>query len=596
MVSYPNFCYKSDGRGIQQGLPVQKRGKDPRYKTTMLGFLTLFLSSVSSSFLNRYCVPTAETELAKLQRQFRLLEGNRHAYTLESRETIRRQMAEVKRLKKENEDLLRRQAVAEGHANLKQEKLRGDTLRSLLGQRDEVKQQVTQEKKRLAQLDKEIEAWQKHLASQKQATGSEFLIQEQKARLLRRIQTVENQLDKASSQFDSQLVVNSQLREDLEILRVGHDRFEQIYKNLEKELLDTRKAVGAIISTSSAAYDARDEAHARLSQLRDKAEKDLHQHESEMKELDRILDNDRRMSEFIAIKLQERMLTEEALKAKKKQEEERKKKDPEEELIESYSCTLDKILEITDTANLEFALNKYVKDEEWNFAQFNYVNEQNNQKELLWDQINQLRSEIEEVRKQDNEKEMEQLSRLQQTEAQVEAAIQETNRAELKLKGLRKIWEQLKSAIESLFWKLQCDHSMLENILGGTTTARDENVAIYLGLIEQKTNDLLAMYSYSVAEEQDQPYDTVETAQLLLGQTPAARPLSVNLRPPTAGPGHDPITEDDQRPLTHEELKEKVLKDVLSKTAALSIKKNTQTEVASALPGTNTSKKQLPVS
>ncbi|XP_062993509.1 outer dynein arm-docking complex subunit 1 isoform X2 [Elgaria multicarinata webbii] len=535
-------------------------------------------------------------ELAKLQRQFRLLEGNRHAYALESRETIRRQIAEVKRLEKENEDLLRRQAVAEGRANLRQEKLRGDTLRSLLGQRDEVKEQIVQEKERIAQLDKEIQTWQKRLANRRQVTGSETLIQEQNVHLLRRIQTVENQLDKASSEFNSQLVVNSQLREDLEILQVGHDRFEQIYKNLEKELLDTRKAVGAVISTSSAAYDARDEAQTRLSQLRDKAEKDVRQYESETKELDRILENDRRMTEFIAIKLQERTLTEEALQAKKKKEEERKRKDPEEELIESYSCALNKILEQTGSADLDVSLEKYVKDEEWNFAQFNYVNEQNSQKELLWDQIIELRREIEEAQKQDSQKEAEQLSQLQEAEAQDEAAVQEANQAELTLKGLCKIWEQLKNAIESLFWKLQCDHSVLEKVLGGTTTARDENVAVYLGLIEQKTNELLVMYSYSIAEEKDQPYDTVETAQLLLGQTPEVRPLPVNLRPPTTGPGHEPITEEDQRPLTHEELKEKIMNDVLSKAAALSLKKNTPTDVVAGRSGSNANKKQVPAS
>lgn len=33
-------------------------------------------------------------------------------------------------------------------------------------------------------------------------------------------------------------------------------------------------------------------------------------------------------------------------------------------------------------------------------------------------------------------------------------------------------------------------------------------------------------------------------------------------------PGHEPITEEDQRPLTHEELKEKILKDVSSKGGA----------------------------
>lgn len=64
--------------------------------------------------------------------------------------------AEVKRLEKENEDLLRRQAVAEARSNMKQEKVKSDTLRSLLGQRDEVEQQIAQEKKRIAQLDKEV--------------------------------------------------------------------------------------------------------------------------------------------------------------------------------------------------------------------------------------------------------------------------------------------------------------------------------------------------------------------------------------------------------------------------------------------------------
>lgn len=62
----------------------------------------------------------------------------------------------------------------------------------------------------------------------------------------------------------------------------------------------------------------RDEAHSRLSQLKDKAVKELALYELETKELNRILDHDRQMNEFVGIKLQERSLTEEALKAKEK--------------------------------------------------------------------------------------------------------------------------------------------------------------------------------------------------------------------------------------------------------------------------------------
>ncbi|XP_039191025.1 coiled-coil domain-containing protein 114 [Crotalus tigris] len=517
----------------------------------------------------------AEGELAKLQRQFRLLEGDRHAYALESRETIRRQMVEVKRLEKENEDLRYKQAVAEGHANQKKEKAQSETLRSLLTERDAVKEQMIKEKKRITRLDQEIQTWENRLADRKQTVGSDSLIQEQRAHLQRKIQTVENQLDKISSEFSSQLVLNSQLREDLDILRVGYDHFEQQYKDLEEELLETRKTIVNVVSTSSAAYDARDEAQTRLGQLRDKAEKDLKQYISEMKELERFLENDRRMSEFVNTKLQERTFTEEALRAKAKKQEERRRKDSEEELLESYSNAFDKLLELTGSKDLNMALDTFIKDRERNFAQFNYVNEQNSQKDRLWEEIHELCHEIQEIQKRNSQREAQQLLQLHETEAQQEETVKEANQAEQNLKRVLKIWEQLKSAIESLFWKLECDHSTLEKVLGGTTTAQDKNVAIYLSIIEQKVNKLLTMYSFKKAEDKDEPYDTVETAQLLLGQTPGLRPTAMTVRPPTAGLGHEPIQEEDNRPLTHEELREKVIKEIQSKAAALSLKKST---------------------
>ncbi|ETE72586.1 Coiled-coil domain-containing protein, partial [Ophiophagus hannah] len=508
----PSFgrCVKfsKDRKRLLQGSTLQRLGGDLSKKIL---YWAVFLNTFLSYYLPfpRHCLPPAEGELAKLQRQFRLLEGDRHAYALESRETIRRQTypsnfslpratnspelalpplptkvhhhhghehlvpahqaasrpailpplkiptsslldrIEVKRLEKENEDLRYKQGVAEGHANQKKEKAQSEILRSLLTERDAVKEQIMKEKKRIARLDQEIETWENRLADRKQMMGSDSMIQEQRAHLQRKIQSVENQLDKISSEFSSQLVLNSQLREDLEILRVGHDHFEQQYKDLEEELLETRKTIINVVSTSSAAYDARDEAHARLGQLRDKAEKDLKQYVSEMKELERFLENDRRMSAFVNIKLQERTFTEEALKAKAKKHRER------------------------------------------NFAQFNYVNEQNSQKDRLWEEIHELH----------------------ETEGQQEDTVKEANQAEQNVKRFLKIWEQLKSVV--------------------TETVMDN----------------------------DEPYDTVETAQLLLGQTPGLRPTAITVRPPTAGLGHEPIQEEDNRPLTHEELREKVIKE-----------------------------------
>ncbi|XP_048372314.1 outer dynein arm-docking complex subunit 1 [Sphaerodactylus townsendi] len=522
----------------------------------------------------------AESELVKLQRQFRLLEGHRHAYAVESRETIRRQMLEMKRLEKENEQLLRRQAVAESRTYQQQGRDQTNNLRALLGRRDDVEVQIMEEKKKMSLLEREIQSWEKRLVGQTKEVGSGHLIQQQKAHLQKRVQTMENQLDRATSQFNSQLVVNSQLRGDLEILQVGHDRFEQLYKTLEKELLDTRRIIGAMISTSSAAYDARDEAENRLGQLRDKAQKDLRQYESDLKELNRILDHDRRLDEFFTVKLQERKLTEEALKAKEKQEKELKRRGCSEELLISYQDALEQVLQLTGVDTLDAVLNKFDAEEKRNFAQFNYVNEQNNQLEQIREQIAELNHQTEMIQAQGTRVEVELESRLREDEAHLEEAVNDTKRVEVLLKTQMKIWEMFKSEIKSLFAKLQCNSSVLDKMLGGSTITLNENITVYMGSIEQRINELLAMYAYVVAEEQEKPFDSLEMAQLILGQRPGVPPHRLSVRPPSAAPNQDAVIEEEQRPLTHKELRAKVLKEVL-KTGTLYLRRTTQPEIPS---------------
>ncbi|XP_077170083.1 outer dynein arm-docking complex subunit 1 isoform X2 [Paroedura picta] len=524
----------------------------------------------------------AESELAKLQRQFRTLEGDRQAYTLQSRETIRRQMLEVKRLEREKEQLLRRQAVAENRTSQQREKDQANSLRALLGRRDDVEQQIMEEKKQIALLDREIQGWEKRVTIQKKEVGSGQLIQQQKAQLLKRTQTLENQLDRAASQFSSQLVLNSQLREDLETLQMGHDHFEQLYKKLETELLDTRRNIGAMIRISSVAYEARDEAENRLGQLRDKMEKDLRQSEFELRELNRILEHDCRMDEFITIKLQERKLTEEAMKAKEKREQERKRRGPEEKLVDSYQDAFEQLMVLTGMRSLDDVLEKFTSEEERNFAQFSYVNEQNSQLEHIQEQIAELRNQIKTVQDQEARAEAEMQSQLRAVEAQQEAAVKEAKQIEVLLKAQTKLWEMLKSEIVSLFGKLHCDSSLLDKVLGGSMATRDENVTIYMGSIEQRINQLLAMYSYMIAEQEDRPFDTLETVQLILGQKPAGSFHQFNIRPPTTGPSHEGIIEDDQRPWTHTEIREKVLKEVLSKGDLAYQRRSTQPEITSA--------------
>lgn len=64
--------------------------------------------------------------------------------------------------------------------------------------------------------------------------------------------------------------------------------------------------MGEVIDQSTQAYDARDEAQAKMILLKEKADKDMAQHQQEMKELQRIIDHEKKLREFMTIKSKER--------------------------------------------------------------------------------------------------------------------------------------------------------------------------------------------------------------------------------------------------------------------------------------------------
>nr|XP_042699151.1 outer dynein arm-docking complex subunit 1 isoform X2 [Chrysemys picta bellii] len=485
----------------------------------------------------------AESELAKLQRQFRLLEGDRHAYTLQSQETIRKQLADLQRLEKERKGLLWDLRVAEGRANRQREQEQAGSLRTLLRNQDQVEEQAAAERRTVTQLDQEIRSWEKRLAGLAKQAGSAGVSQRHKAQGQRRVRTLENQLD--------------------------------------KELQETRKAIGAVIDSSSSAFDARDEAQTKLGQLREKAEKDLAQHGAEMKELQRVLDHDRRLRHFLDVKVQERTFTQEALEAKRKREQEEaegKHRDPREELLESYEAAFKQIQQMTGEDDLDVLVEKFIAVEDRNFAQFNYVNEQNNELERLGERIAQVCREIQAARAQDEQEQQEQRAQTRALEMQQEAVVQEAQQLLSKEKVARKTLEQLKEGIRSLFRKLDCQCSALDEALGGSAVVRDGNIPVFLGLLEQRAHELLAMRSYLASKNYDLPYDPEETARLLLGQMAGYAPTAYPLRPPTAGEEYEAGSEEEERPLTHSELRDRILREVLSKEETPSPKKTQFTE------------------
>ncbi|XP_064153994.1 outer dynein arm-docking complex subunit 1-like isoform X3 [Anguilla rostrata] len=536
----------------------------------------------------------AEAELAKLQRQFRIMEGDRQAYSIETQNLIRRQLQEIQKLQKEHEELQCSLRVSESHARRLRDTEATQTLRSTLERRDEVEEQLEREKQAIAQLDQEIFSLERKLADRRRGGSAVNLNRKAQASQTHQAShTLENKLHRALTSFNKQLAKIGSLREELETLHVERDRFQHLYRRLIKELQELRKDIGDVVDQSTSAYDARVEAQCKTVTLNEKAVKDLAQYNVEMQELERIIAHEHRLKTFMNIKNQERADEDAQDLSRKQATEEREKRKTEsgEESIASLEEAFIRIQRITGEEDLDLLVMKFIEVEDRNFALFNYVNEQNNEAETLRDQISQIQQEMAQFRQEGQRQERERGALLREIGEQQEETEKQTQAYEQRATVLAKILDQLKTGVSDVFQEIGCDRSVIEDMLGSSSGIRDSDLITYLSLVEQKTNELLTIQSYLMSKDLEKDYDPEDVARVLLGQSPQLTRQNLSILPPSIGDTIDPEESsltDEERPLTRNELQERVLKGVLRK------EKSTRPEAKLPKVGVVTSSRQHP--
>lgn len=513
----------------------------------------------------------AEQERAKLQRQYRIIEGDRRAYSEETQNQIRKQTEAIQSLEKENAELVKDNTLAGSLQNQSQDRTNTDKLNGLLNKEDDLKLQLDELNDDIKGLDDQIRLMEKKTKQQRKNMGGVHSSHLQNKRTQKYIRVLENRLDKAKVDFNSCLSENGKLRETFNHMRVEKKTFDTIRLKLEKELVENKQKIMDGIETSTAAYEARDEAQGKMMALKEKADKDLAQYNTELKELMRIIEHDRKLKDFMRIKSEERAeMMEGELSSQRKKKDEKEKGDKAEETIESYESAFHTIKEATGIEDIDQLVNKFIEVEDKNFALFNYVNELNNEIEQLQEQINESQAEIEKFKSEEVEMASQRKALLKGLEDNLSSSTEQADQYDTQFKQSKKIIEQLKSGVDSLFNKINCDRSAITDMLGGTSGVTDVNMMQFLGLIEQRTNELLQVHGFVSSKETDGDSEPA-VAVGLLGQGPQPGMTSVAIVPPTTGDDYDSDassgSEDDQRPLTQQELKNKILKGITKREA-----------------------------
>ncbi|KAK6318916.1 hypothetical protein J4Q44_G00101270 [Coregonus suidteri] len=517
----------------------------------------------------------AETEMGKLQRQFRIMGGDRLAYSIQSQDHIRRQRQEIENLEKEQEELQRSLCVSESLSRRQQDSEDAQTLRSMLEQRDEVGDEVEMERQSQAELEQEISIMERKLAELRRGEVTATLSQKSQSRHTQKAsRTLENKLDRALIRFNKQLTKNSHLREDLESLRVERVRFQQLHRRLDKELQEIRKDIGDMVSLSTAAYDVRVEAQSKMIMMREKAVKDLSQYSAEMKELERVIAHERRLKEFMTTKCSERSGQDEGQELGRRHEvKEQRRMDSGEESVDTLEEVFQRIQNITGEDDLDMLVTRFIQVEDQNFALFNYVNEQNNEAEALRDQINQTQREMEQFNVTGQQQEQEHHALLRDLDQQQRDTESQAHENEVLASAVSKILDQIKTGVNSVFHKMDCDRSLVEDLLGSSSGIRENNIMTYLGLVEQRTNQLLTMQAFLSSRDLDKEYDPKDLARFLLGQNPEVPRQNIIIQPPVTGDDYDteesPLTDEEERPLSQGELRKRIMKGVLLKEGSV---------------------------
>lgn len=201
---------------------------------------------------------TAEIELQKLQRQYRIMEGDRKAYSEESRILISKQRMTIDKIKSDNERLTEELKLLEQRNNTR--KANGQqTLKAqeLSEQAESYNWKLKQLIPDIAELNKTIALLGKEIDTKRAELGGVNAASENCGAVSKQIKVLENRLDKALVKYNKSLAVNKNLRATIDNLRRERLVFDNIYRKFEKELMEQKKNMAEIIEMSNSAYEAR---------------------------------------------------------------------------------------------------------------------------------------------------------------------------------------------------------------------------------------------------------------------------------------------------------------------------------------------------
>ena len=342
-----------------------------------------------------------------------------------------------------------------------------------------------------SQLDKRLSESEKLYAKKRAAAGFN---PKAPGEGRRNIDAMAGRLDKTLVRYNKTMEGNDKLREEIDALRCERIAFNNVYKRYERELQDRKKQMNDIIQSSTVAYEIREETQNRMIALKERAEKEHQVFLQELKELERQIEQDKKLRDFMLTKGVERY--DSAIKAKNGAGDASGKRGSVDILYQLEEFNQDLTLLAKDgSADVNGLVQDFQKVEAENFSLFNYVNELNNQ-------INFLSSELETVHqrvRRDSDKieniQKQQHDKVNKIDDEIQSMQAKREKYEIQANHLTQTIETVNKDLDNIFNMLNLQQSLasMEELPAHVVSLNDKETVLLkkLRAVELKTNDLL---------------------------------------------------------------------------------------------------------
>ena len=236
------------------------------------------------------------------------------------------------------------------------------------------------------------------------------------------------------------------------------------------------------------------------------------------------------------------------------------------EKVQTYEEAFAKIQAATGISDIEELVRQFIENEDANFKMFNYLNELTSEIEKGEEALAELKLESDKFKGADKGAASQRKRLVKDLQERVEEVEGRTKALDEYNKHTTGTIAQVSRSIEGLCAKLGANTTLLQE-MGAEGGANESNLMVYLGVLEQRANELLSGYlSLSGGGGHSGRYDEPGTpggSGLLVGPHTPQGVGAVSIAVPTTADefeSEDESEEEEEHPLSREDLVSKTMR------------------------------------